>query len=95
MGRGLNDLFLFFFSLYRKGLTMDEMKLKLSTKFMRNFISKIISKVILNKFGFKPDMILNEFNLEKIDDKIHLHINVDAEITDKDFLKITRLANLD
>ena len=74
---------------------MDEMKIKLSTKFMRGIVAKIASKVISNKLGFKPNIKINEIEIEKINGKIHLHLNVDAEITDNDLLKITRLANLE
>lgn len=74
---------------------MDEMKIKLSTKFMRGITAKITTKVIFNKLGFKPDIQLNGISIEKIDDKIHLHLDVDADIDEKDLLKITRLANLE
>ena len=74
---------------------MDEMKIKLSTKFMRGIISKLASKVIANKLGIKSDIQLNGISIEKVNDKIHLHLDVDADIDEKDLLKITRLANLE
>ena len=74
---------------------MDIMKLRLSTKFMRGIVAKIATKVISKKLGFKPEIQLNEIDIEKIGDKILIHLNVDAQITDKDLLKITRLANLE
>ena len=74
---------------------MDIMKLRLSTKFMRGIVAKIAMKVISKKLGFKPEIQLNEIDIEKIGDKILIHLNVDAQITDKDLLKITRLANLE
>lgn len=74
---------------------MDEMKIKISTKFMRGIVAKIASKVIANKLGIKADIRLNGISVEKINDKIHLHLDVDADIDEKDLLKITRLANLE
>lgn len=74
---------------------MDEMKIKISTKFMRGIVAKIASKVIANKLGIKADIQLNGISVEKINDKIHLHLDVDADIEEKDLLKITRLANLE
>lgn len=74
---------------------MDEMKIKISTKFMRGIVAKIASKVIANKLGIKADIRLNGISVEKINDKIHLHLDVDADIEEKDLLKITRLANLE
>lgn len=74
---------------------MDEMKIKLSTKLMRGIASKIASKVITSKLGIKADIQLNGISIEKIDEKIHLHLDVDADVDEKDLLKITRLTNLE
>nr|DAH44050.1 MAG TPA: hypothetical protein [Caudoviricetes sp.] len=74
---------------------MDEMKIKISTKFMRGIVAKIASKVIANKLGIKADIQLNGISVEKINDKIHLHIDVDADIDETSLLKLTRLANLE
>ena len=74
---------------------MDEMKIKLSTKLMRGIVAKIASKVILKKFVFKPEIQLNGISIEKINDKVHLHIDVDADVEEKDLLKVTRLANME
>lgn len=74
---------------------MDEMKIKISTKFMRGIVAKIASKIIASKLSIKADIQLNGISVEKINDKIHLHLDVDADIDEKDLLKITRLANLE
>lgn len=74
---------------------MDEMKIKISTKFMRGIVAKIASKVIANKLGIKADIQLNGISVEKINNKIHLHIDVDADIDETSLLKLTRLANLE
>lgn len=74
---------------------MDEMKIKISTKFMRGIVAKIASKVIASKLGVKADIQLNGISVEKINDKIHLHIDVDADIDETSLLKLTRLVNLE
>lgn len=74
---------------------MDEMKIKISTKFMRGIVAKIASKIIANKLGIKADIQLNGISVEKINNKIHLHIDVDADIDETSLLKLTRLANLE
>ena len=74
---------------------MDEMKLKLSSKLMRGIVAKIASKVMASKLGIKSNIQLNGISVEKIDDKIHLHLDVDADIDEKSLLKLTRLANLE
>lgn len=74
---------------------MDEMKIKLSTRFMRNMVAKIISKVIFKKFGFKPELRINELDLEMIDGKMRFHIDVDGEMDRNSFLKISQMVDKD
>lgn len=74
---------------------MDEMKLKLSTKFMRNIAAKLISKVIFNKLGVKTTIKLNEIEIKDVDGRVFLHINADAEFNDREFIKATRLVDLE
>lgn len=73
---------------------MDEMKLKLSTKFMRGIVANLISKAILKKVGYEIDIQLNEVQVETEDGKIKLHANVDAEITNDEFIKIIKSIGL-
>lgn len=71
---------------------MDEMKLNVSTKFMRKAISTIISKIIKKKLGYKVDLQLNELSFDIIDGEVHLHTNVDAKLDKEEFNKIINLA---
>lgn len=70
---------------------MDEMKLKLSTRFMRGIVAKLIAKAIQSKLGFKPEIKLNEIEAELSNGKVHFHLNVDGEIDEKAFTKISQL----
>ena len=74
---------------------MDELKLRLSTKFMRSIVTKLISKAIFNKFGYKIDIQLNKIELENVDGKIYIHADVDAEIDNNEFMKILKGTGLD
>lgn len=69
---------------------MDELKLKLSTKFMRGIVAKVIGMVIEKKLGCSIDVFLNNIEVATIDDKIQLHVDVDANMTNGEF---TRLLN--
>ena len=62
---------------------------------MRGIVSKIAAKVIANKLGAKADIQINGISLEKVNDKIHVHLDVDADTNEKDLLKVTRLANME
>ena len=65
---------------------MDEMKLNLSTEFMRGLISSLITRVIRRKLGHKVDVRLNELSAEVVNGQVRLHVNVDAKL-DSDELK--------
>lgn len=74
---------------------MDEMKMKLSTKFMRGIITKLMSRVIYKQFGYHVDIQLNEIELVAKDGKVHLHADVDAEMSNEEFTKIIKSIGLD
>ena len=74
---------------------MDELKLKLSTKFMRGVIAKIISKTVSKKLGYQIGIQVNEIEVETINGKIHLHTSVDADMNYEDFKNIIKSTGLD
>lgn len=74
---------------------MDEMKIKLSTKFMRGIIARLLSKLIRDKLGGKVFIELNEIEVKTVDAGIHIHINADAVTSNDEFMKIINKVNLD
>lgn len=69
---------------------MDELKMKLSTKFMRGIVSKLISKVISKKFGYKVDIQLNDLDINVIDGDANISANVEVKINNEEFMKIMK-----
>lgn len=69
---------------------MDELKMKLSSRFMRGILSKLLSKTIANKVGYDVDIHINEILVETIDGKVHLHTSLDAEVSNDEFKKIVQ-----
>lgn len=69
---------------------MDEMKLKLSTRFMRNMVSKLISKMIYKKYGYKIDIQLKELDVSIIDGETHIDTNVEITLNSSEFTKIVK-----
>ena len=67
---------------------MDELKLKLSTKFMRGIVANLVSKAIAKKVGYNIDILLNEIEVKNEGGKIHLHIDADAEIENSEFVRM-------
>ena len=69
---------------------MDELKLNLSSKFMRGIVTKLITKAIYKKTGYKIEVELNSINVEVINGKAHIHADVDAEIDNEELMKIVK-----
>ena len=71
---------------------MDELKVNLSTRFMRNMVTKLLARAIKKKFGYEVDILLHELSIEAIDGRVFIHANVDAEMDKNEFSKIVNSA---
>lgn len=69
---------------------MDEMRLSLTTRFMRGMLARVISRKIKKKYGYKVDICFGEIDLSMIDGKTHLHLNVDVDLNSEEFKKIMK-----
>ena len=74
---------------------MDELKLKLSTRFMRNFVAKMVSKTISKKLGYDVNILINEIEVKTEDGKVKLHLSADAEMENEEFKKVIKSIGLD
>lgn len=74
---------------------MDEMKLKVSTKFMRNMVAKLIARAISKKLGCKVDIQLNDLDVSVIDGETNISTNVELKMESKEFVKLVKSINLD
>ena len=68
----------------------DELKLKLSTNFMRNLLAGYISKSIYKKFGYEVNVDIEEVSIETVDGVVKLHANVDATMDNDECMKIVK-----
>lgn len=69
---------------------MDEMKLKLSTKFMRGLVSKLIARAVYKKTGCKVDIQLNDLDISVIDGETSISTNVEVKLNSNEFMKIMK-----
>lgn len=68
--------------------SMDEMKIQ--SKFMTGLVSRIVKKVLRTKLGCEVDIQLNEFRTTVIDDKTHVHLDLDADLTKEELNKLLK-----
>ena len=69
---------------------MDELKLRLSTKFMRGLVAKLISKMISKKLGYKVEIILNAIDVETDNGTTHLRMDVEAKVNNDELRRIVQ-----
>ena len=67
---------------------MDEMKLKLTTKFMRGIVSKLIERSIYKKYGYRVNVQLNDLDIRIVDGETTINTNVEAKISSEEFKKM-------
>lgn len=65
---------------------MDEMKI--SSKFMRNLVAKLVKRAVKKKTGYEMDIQLNELTVTVTDGTAHVHINIDGELGKDELTKI-------
>lgn len=69
---------------------MDELKMNLSSKFMRGIVTKIIFKAVYKKTGYKVEIDLNNINVEVVNGKAYIHVDADAAIDNDELMKIVK-----
>lgn len=73
---------------------MDELKLALHTRFMKNIVTKVLSKVIFKKTGYDVSVQVNELEVETYNGKINIHMDINAELNSDDLVKILKSADM-
>lgn len=68
---------------------MDE--LKISSKFMRGIVSKVVSKLLYKKLGYKIDIQLNDLQVRVVDGTANVHIDADAKMNESELKKVTKI----
>lgn len=67
---------------------MDEMKMKLRSKFMRKFASSLITKFIFKKYGYKLNIQLNDLDISFVDGDTKIITNVELKMDSQEFKKV-------
>lgn len=76
---------------FERGMEMDELKMNLTTKFMRGIINKLIRK----KLGYDVDVLLNNVHVTSSDGKVNIRLDAEASISHAELLKLIKSIGLD
>lgn len=74
---------------------MDEMKLTLRTRFMRNIVAKLLSKAIDKKLGYKVKIQLNDLDVDIVDGETKISTSLELKVDSNEFKKIIKTIGLD
>lgn len=66
------------------------MKMKLSTKFMKGIVSKMLSKWLYKKTGYKVNVHLNDIDVWIIDGDTSVKANVELKMNSSEFTKLMK-----
>lgn len=64
--------------------------MKIESKFITGIVSKIAKKVVRDKLGYNINIQLNGLRTTVIDDKTHVHLDVDLELTKEELNKLLK-----
>jgi len=65
---------------------VDEMKIE--SKFLTSIASKAIEQAVKKKLGYTVDIGLNHFRTTVLDDKTHVHLDIDLELSKEELNKL-------
>ena len=71
---------------------MDEMRLE--SKFTTGLVSKIARTVVRKKLGYDMDIRLNRLRTTVMEDKMHVELNVDLELTKEELDRLLKSIGL-
>lgn len=67
---------------------MNLFKIMLQNDFVQKWIAKKFKKIIAEKFGYNPDILIEDFSIKDSDGKVHVHVNTDIVLSSKEFYDI-------
>ena len=67
---------------------LDMLKIKVSTKFMKGFVAKAVSKKLYEKLGCKIDIKFEDISVDTINGDVVIHVNADAKINRTEFERL-------
>lgn len=69
---------------------LDELRIKLGGSFMKGIVSKLISKAIYKKYGYKVTIKLDELDIWSIDGDTSIKLNAELKMNSQEFKKFIK-----
>lgn len=74
---------------------MDEIRIKLTTRLLKNVAAKLIAKAIRKKYGCKVNIQINDLDIWAISGDTNIKANVEVRLNSDEFVKILKGVDLD
>ena len=71
---------------------MDEMRIE--SKFTRGIASRLIKKAMRDKLGYNVDVQLNKFRPTVIEEKTHVHLDIELDLSKEELDKLLKSIGL-
>lgn len=68
----------------------DELKIRLSSSFMKGIVSKLIAKSIYKKYGYKVTVRLDDLDIWSIDGDTSIKVNAELKMNSKEFKQLMK-----
>lgn len=68
--------------------------MKIESKFTTGIVSRIARKAVRNKLGYDMDIQLNGMRTTVIEDKTHVHLDLDIELSKEELSKLLKSIGL-
>lgn len=68
----------------------DELKVRLSSSFMKGIVSKLIAKSVYKKYGYKVTVRLDDLDIWSIDGDTSIKVNAELKMNSKEFKQLMK-----
>lgn len=68
--------------------------MKIESKFLTGIVSRFVRKAVRDKLGYNVDIQLNGLRTTVIDGKTHVHLDLDAELSEEELNKLLKSIGL-
>lgn len=69
---------------------MDKIEIGLTSKFMKGIVSKLISKFLLNRFGYNVGVQIDDLEIKLIDGGATIRTNVEVKLGNDELKEMLR-----